>query len=392
MRRSTDRPLHFRRRLIAMGLGVATFALSRILAAFPDVVETLYAGGLAPVVVAALSRASGAVPFSVGEWVLLAFVGRQVFGAARGLRAVARKRRGLGNAVAAGALRLGSDLGVVVTLFYVLWGFHYARAPLGARLGWPEIAEPDVEAIEKLAAEMVVAGNDAYFELHGVRDLGVPTPMPDEPSTMERSIDAAWPEGARAIGMPEVGDRRYGRAKRACSSRLLSLLYLGGFYMPFTGEPTVNGSMPAIAQPHAMAHEKAHQRGSASEDEANFVGFVIGSFADDALVRYSAYRFAQGQLLGALRSVDRERAKALIEMRSPGVRRDIDDERAFWAGYEGPGARVAERVNDAYLKSNRVAGGTASYDRSLVLMLEYARSRGGTLAEVPRTRAPDPPP
>ena len=45
--------------------------------------------------------------------------------------------------------------------------------------------------------------------------------------------------------------------------------------------------------------------------------------------------------------------------------------------------RVAERVNDAYLKSNRVAGGTASYDRSLGLMLEYARSRGGTLTEGP---------
>jgi len=378
-RRPADRPLHLRRRLIATGLGVATFALFRVLAAFPGAVETLYAGGFAPVVVAALSRASGAVPFSVGEWVLLAFMGRQIFGAGRGLWAVARKRRGLGNAVAAGALRLGSDLGIVVALFYVLWGFHYARAPLGARLGWPEVAEPDVETIEKLAVEMVVAGNDAYFELHGVHDLGVPTPMPEDPASMERSIDAAWPEGARAIGIPEVGDRRYGRAKRALSGRVLSFLQLGGFYMPFTAEPTVNGSMPAIAQPHAMAHEKAHQRGSASEDEANFVGFVIGSFADDALVRYLANRFAQGQLLGALRSVDRDRAAELIAMRSPGVQRDIDDERAFWVGFEGPGARVAERVNDAYLKSNRVAGGTASYDRSLVLMLTYARSRGGTL-------------
>jgi hypothetical protein len=368
-----------------MGLGIATFALSRLLAAFPGAVETFYARGFAPVVIAPLSRASGAVPFSVGEWVLVAFVGRQIFGAVRGLRAVARKRRGLGNAVAAGALRLGSDLGVVATLFYVLWGFHYARAPLGARLGWPEVAQGEVGELEKLAAEMVAAGNDAYLELHGVRDLGVATPMPDPVSAMEASIDEAWAEGEEAIGIREVGRRRYGRAKRPCTSRVLSLLHLGGFYMPFTGEPTVNGLMPAIAQPHAMAHEKAHQRGLASEDEANFVGFVIASRAGDPLVRYSAYRFAQGQLLSALRAVDRERAVGLIEARLPGVQRDIDDEHAFWAGFEGPGSRVAERVNDAYLRSNRVAGGTASYDRSLGLMLEYARSRGGTLTEI---RAP----
>ena len=160
---------------------------------------------------------------------------RQIFGAARGLRAVARKRRGLGNAVAAGALRLGSDLGIVVTLFYVLWGFHYARAPLGARLGWPEVAHPDAGELEKLAAEMVAAGNDAYLELHVVRDSGAATGMPDAVSAMEASIDAAWAEGGNAIGLREVGERSYGRAKRPYASRVLSLLHLGGFYMPFTG-------------------------------------------------------------------------------------------------------------------------------------------------------------
>ena len=385
MRRTADRPLHARRRLIAIGLGIATFGLSRLLAAFPGAVETFYADGFAPIVIAALSRVSGAVPFSLGEWVLAAFIGRQIFGAARGLRAVARKRRGLGNAVAAGALRLGSDLGIVVTLFYVLWGFHYARAPLGARLGWSEVAEPDAGELEELAAEMVAAGNDAYLELHGARDIGTPTPMPEVASAMEASLDAAWAEGEEAIGIREGRQRTYGRAKRPYSSRVLSLLHLGGYYMPFTGEPTVNGSMPAIAQPHAIAHEKAHQRGFASEDEANFVGFVIASRAGDPLVRYSAYRFAQGQLLSALRGVDRERAAELIEERLPGVQRDIDDEHAFWAALEGPGSRVAARVNDAYLKSNRVTGGTASYDRSLGLMLEYARSRGGTLVAASST-------
>ena len=381
MDRPGDRPLHIRRRLILLGCGVAAFGLSRILAAFPGVVETVYANGFAPVMIGALSRASGWVPFSIGEWVLLAFVARQLLGVGSGLVEVFRRRRRLVHALAAGALRFGADLGIGVTLFYVLWGFNYARAPLDERLGWPAGAAPGAEELATLATEMVAAGNAAYLELHDVEDLGVETTLPDDLTELERSIDGSWNAVGTSIGLPQLGDRCYGRAKRMISSRAMCYLFLGGFFFVWTGEATVNGALPAIAQPHSMAHEKAHQRGFAPEDEANFMGFMAGAAADDPLARYSAYLFAQDQLLGALRAVDRKRAGELVDERLPGVKRDIASEHAFWERFRGPSARAAERANDLYLRSNRVEGGTLSYGRSLALMVEYARRRGGTLTE-----------
>ena len=40
-----------------------------------------------------------------------------------------------------------------------------------------------------------------------------------------------------------------------------------------------------------IAHHKAHQRGYAKEDEANFVGYVICINSTDPPVRYSGYLY-----------------------------------------------------------------------------------------------------
>ena len=65
MDRPGDRPLHVRRRLILLGCGIVAFGATRLLAAFPGLVETVYANGPAPLAVALLSRASGWVPVTI---------------------------------------------------------------------------------------------------------------------------------------------------------------------------------------------------------------------------------------------------------------------------------------------------------------------------------------
>jgi hypothetical protein len=363
-----------------MAAGAASALLAYLLTRFPAAAE-LYAGAIAPVVVGGLSRLSGLVPFAIAEWVLVAFVLRQLIGASRGLAQVVRGRRAAGNAAAAGALRLGSDLGIVLTLFYVLWGFHYARAPLEQRLGWIDGPGPTAAELSTLTEEMIAAANDAYLELHGVVDLGAPTLMPEDPSELERSIDEAWRKIPAEIGMRGIADRKYGRAKRPLTSRALCYLGIEGYFSPFTGEANLNAFTPAVSLPHSMAHEKAHQRGFAPEDEANFMGYLVAAAADDALARYAASVFAQRQLLGALRDLDANGYARLVDGRIPGVRRDIEAEREFWVSYYGPGTRAARRANDLYLKSNRVEGGIRSYGMSLRLLLQYSRERGGTLTD-----------
>ena len=125
--------LHMKRRVVAVAAGVAAFALFVLLSRAPSIAELVY-GGLGPTVSSALSRITGIVPFSLAEVVIVAFVVRQLWGLARSWKDVRHKERPLGNALAGGALRFGSDLGIAVALFYVLWGFNYARPPFEERV------------------------------------------------------------------------------------------------------------------------------------------------------------------------------------------------------------------------------------------------------------------
>jgi hypothetical protein len=127
------------------------------------------------------------------------------------------------------------------------------------------------------------------------------------------------------------------------------------------------------------AHEKAHQRGLNPENEANFFGFLAAAHTPHPAARYSAFLFAQRQLLTALAAYDETRARALVARRLPGVQRDVDHIRDYWARFEGPAREASRRTNDAFLRTNRVEGGVASYGRSVELLVAWARERNGTL-------------
>ncbi len=365
-----------RLRWVAAACGLAAFAIGRLLAGHPGWVETYYARGIVPATTSWLSRLSGAVPFSIAEWAVLALLLRWLLGGGRGLYRLLRSRKHIGRTILAGFGSLAGDLGVVVTLFYLLWGFNYARAPLGTRLGWGNIRQPSSMEIRALAEELAEESNTAYLSLHGKHDLGAPTPRPADLAGLDIAADAAWQSVLIPLQAPGPSNRVYGRAKPLLLGRLASYLGLGGYFFPFTAEANVNADVPAVLLPQALAHEKAHQRGLAREDEANFAGYVVGSASADPLARYSACLFAQRQLVEALRRSDRDAARAIAARRLPGVKRDLDDVAAYGAAFRGPMSAVGELVNDWFLRSNRVQGGTLSYGRSVLLIVQYARAHG----------------
>jgi len=369
--------LKWRPRLAAIGGGIGAFVLFQALTATPGLTEAIYGNGLGPLLVSILSTVTGLVPVSLAEIFIVGFVVRQLWGAANGFLAVRHGNRYLSNALAGGVLRLGADIGVVVLLFYVLWGFNYARSPLEERQQWNG-AEADIEELARLAEEMIEAANFEYtgFTLGG--DLGEPSQAPERVALM-RQLTAGWREAGNVLGAPSTAILGFGNPKGLLASPLLDYGLTSGFYFPWTGEANYNRGTPDVSMPHVIAHEMSHQRGFAREDEANFAGYLAASLAPEPYPRYSAYVFAQRQLLAALARYDRDRAAALAGLRLPGVQRDIRAASEYWAQFEGPTSRATRSVNDAYLRTNRVPGGILSYSRSVELLVAYARSRGGWL-------------
>jgi hypothetical protein len=325
------------------------------------------------------------VPFSLAELALAGvaayFLVPLVVTAIR----VRRRERTVANALIGGLLRVITAALFIVTFFYVSWGLNYARAPLAARLQWPPIAaatdpaaqQRQVNEIATLTEQLVDVTNAAYREAMGGDDLGRPSERSATAPSLDVVFDAAYVKVQQRLVLEAPFAISRGRAKPLIASEVMNRLGLAGFFFPWTGEANYNRLQPWPSLPESVAHEKAHQRGIAPEDEAGFLGYLACVMSDDAYARYSGALFAQRQLLGELGQYDLNRTRTLIARRLPGVQRDVDFIRAFWTKYEGTATRVSMTVNDRYLKSQGVKAGIGAYAASRNLIVIYARQNGG---------------
>lgn len=383
----SDTFVPWRRHLAVIGLSAVALGALLGIGRSPDAVETLFVEGFGTDASRLLSWMTSHVPFSVAELVQAGLILWLVLAPLSALRAVYRGHRRLMNAVFSGLMQVASVASVAIVLFYGVWGLNYARAPAVQRLGWEPVRLHDPGALDELAAlaeELVDITNAHYLAIHGVPDAGEPTAREAD---LDALFDASFERITRELDLHPSFALPRGPAKPFLASPIVSWLGISGFYFPFTGEAGYNTMPPAWQQPHTIAHEKAHQRGIASEDEANFFGFLACIHSDDPYVAYSGWLFAQRRLLSTLLKSDRARGRALLERRLPGVQRDIDVANAFWTEWDGYGHLLGQTVNNAYLKTHRVEGGIRSYSLSARLIVAYARQRGGTFDRLGTTAA-----
>ncbi|HEX3000273.1 MAG TPA: DUF3810 family protein, partial [Armatimonadota bacterium] len=166
---------------------------------------------------------------------------------------------------------------------------------------------------------------------------------------------------------------RLGQAKPVCFSTVMGYLGLSGVYSPLTGEANYNRLLPDSGRVFAIAHEKAHQRGIASENEANFVAFLALRSSPDRYLRYCGYLNAAGYALGAIAGSEPDTYPDLAALLRGRPAVDAMRDTAFWRRYRGPVERVSTRVNDLYLRANRVPGGIRSYDAVTDLLIGFWR-------------------
>lgn len=246
------------------------------LARMPVFAEQVYGSWVWPHLSRLLSPITGALPFSAGEVMAAAYALWLEAAAMLTFHTVLMRRRRWTNALAGGARRAIRDVGMVVFLFYVLWGFNYAVPAFEKRAGWPEWTGIEVNELSALTEAAVEAANQAYLDVHGTPDAGEPTALPQDMRARETAIDEGWARTADRLSLRAPVASRYGRVKRPFASTLLPMV---GIYFPFTAEAYVAGGLPAMSLAMTIAHEKAHQRGIAREAEATFLGFIAGALA-----------------------------------------------------------------------------------------------------------------
>jgi len=374
------RRLNLKVRLVLMGLAVLMPLLAQLLSHFPSVVETVYTLRAGRLIALGLARLTAFVPFSLMEFLLYAVLLRLAVMGVAGGYGIFRRWVTPWRAVSNGVLRTLTTAAVLTVLFYLNWGFNFALAGLPERLGWAPLlpaasAAEQADELAALSARLVDATNDEYLRIFGVGDLGVPSQAPPA-SEIDMAVEQGYAQATLLAHLPAYFGARRAPAKPVAGSFLLSRMLILGFYSPWTGEANYNRNMPGCKLPHTIAHEKAHQRLITNESEANFLGYLACASSDAPYVRYSAYLFAQRQLLTELLKVDKERGKDLIARRLPGVQRDVDDCNAWANSYSGRFGEATRAVNNIYLRANRVAEGIGSYQESAKLLLMFARENG----------------
>lgn len=261
-----------------------------------------------------------------------------------------------------------SVFSIFFSLFALGFGIGYHTDTLDDRLGI-KTEEVSADALYEtsvwLTNEVNKAANGVRFGKDGF------SVMPYELEELsDRLIDAYEPI---CDAYPFV-QRLDSSIKPVMASGLLSYTHITGIYTYFTGEANVNVAFPDYTLPFTAAHELAHQRGIARENEANFMAFLVTAASDDPYIRYSGYLNLFEYVANALYRTDSARYAEIIDMLDDRVIGELRAYSAFFDTYrDSAAADLSDAVNDTYLKLHGNKAGTASYGLVVDLAVAYRK-------------------
>ncbi len=206
-----------------------------------------------------------------------------------------------------------------------------------------------VSVIEELnvLSERIEYGKDGFSEI------------PYDFNELNDKLNAEYKNFSEKYGIVQ---NMSSKVKPILLSKPMTYTHISGVYTFFTGEANVNTNYPEYNLPYTMAHEIAHQRGIAPENEANFVAFLVCIESSDIYIQYSAYLNMFEYLSNALYYADKTLYKETISTVNKAVINELVAYGDFFDKYrDNIVADISGAVNNNYLISQGQNQGTRSY-------------------------------
>lgn len=298
------------------------------------------------------------IPFSLGDVIYLIL---GIFILCYIIKSFKRKNRHIS------VLKLLIIANIFYFMYQVFWGMLYFQMPIIKKLSSQE--EPDLKHAKQLALqylekcratrELVKEDKNGIFI---VTDL---TAIQTE-IILQQSKLPAYISNKKATGVNSF--------KPSLFKNIMSFTGILGYYNPFTAEAQYNAGLPSTYIPFTSAHESSHQLGFAREQEANFIGYLIGVRSANPELRYSTEYFTLKSLLKFIVEEDPDFVKFVLDQYSPGMKRDRLYERNFILKHRGWLDDFFGFTNNLFLKSNQQEG-AITYSYFVDLLLNYEKHK-----------------
>ncbi|WP_233701936.1 DUF3810 domain-containing protein [Kaistella treverensis] len=293
------------------------------------------------------------IPFSVGDvlYILLIIYFAFIF-----IKILNRKKRPVY------LLKFLMFLNVLYFIYQIFWGMLYFQKPLLEKLpekniGLNEVKFLTLKYLEKCKKSREFVSEDE----HGVFRINDFQKVETEVLAQQKKIPAF---------LSRKSATEIHAFKKSLFHNVISYSGILGYYNPFTAETQYNADLPDTYLPFTLAHESAHQLGFAREQEANFVGYLIGRNSKNPDLKYSTDYFVLKSLLNSLVEENPEFVKNVIDNYSEGMKRDRNAEKLFVEKHAGLLDIFFGFTNDLFLKSNQ-QDGTITYSYFIDLLLRY---------------------
>lgn len=361
-------------KLLSLLLFPLSILINTISSRYPYFIEKYYSISINKFIVAILSNISGIFPFSLYELTIYLIVISIVSFIIYTIYIIISNPNKLKVFIKNSLLNILSIISIAYFLFIILWGLNYNRIPLETTLieSYNLKYNKSISSIDKTKEGLANLYEFLIENANEARKL-----VKSSNGIMKANTDYKGIINRAYLGYESILDflpnlsGNYSNAKYVMSSKLMCYTGITGIYFPFTGEANVNIAIPDIYIPSTTLHEMAHQRGYASEDEANFIAYLASINHPDIDFKYSGYILALNHTANALYSVDYDTYVTLSKNISEDVLDDLKNNRDFWDKYEGKIDDISNEINNNYLKANGVSEGVKSYGKMVDLLLTY---------------------
>ena len=348
--------------LVLLFLGLVS-ALMHIAACFSSGFADAFNDTLGAAARFTLAKLTNLLPFSLGEMLLFSLPVLLTLLVWVGVRRASDKRQSIRFLVA-----LLAVLALLYSSFVFTIGVAYHGSTLDKRMGLSrtKISYSELYSTAELVLEKT---NEAAAHVMQIEEPGA-TYMVHSVDEMNDLLLQAYDKVTEQYPFIQS---MHTRVKPVAASRLMSYTHITGVYTYMTGEANLNVDFPDYTLPYTAAHELAHQRGIAREDEANFVAFLVCIASEDPYIRYSGYMNMLEYLTNALYSANPTAYTELMQECSQKVREEMIAYREFYDQYrDSVMGEISGSINDAYLQLQGTPG-TRSYGMVVDLAVAYYR-------------------